>query len=85
MPLRELLFGASVATVVPTTFLVGTTWATSLHIVETVLRTRLLGTRTYRYTLECLYVRERNGREREAAQSFAIELDPVAAALLREI
>lgn len=41
MPLRELLFGASVATVVTTTFLVGTTLATSLHIVETVLRTRL--------------------------------------------
>ncbi|AYZ96062.1 hypothetical protein EGY28_13220 [Burkholderia dolosa] len=40
MPLREVLFGVSVATLVPTT-LVGTTLATSFHIVETVLGTRL--------------------------------------------
>ncbi|ARL88528.1 hypothetical protein BOC57_13825 [Burkholderia pseudomallei] len=41
MPLREVLFGVSVATLVPTT-LVGSTLATSFHIVETVLGTRLL-------------------------------------------
>ncbi|KGS26681.1 putative integrase, catalytic region [Burkholderia pseudomallei MSHR5569] len=40
MPLREVLFGVSVATLVPTT-LVGSTLATSFHIVETVLGTRL--------------------------------------------
>ncbi len=40
MSLREVLFGASVATLVPTT-LVGTTLATSFHFVETVLGTRL--------------------------------------------
>ncbi|MBA4233488.1 MAG: hypothetical protein C0465_23135 [Ralstonia sp.] len=41
MPLRERLFGASVARVVPTTNLVGITLATSSHTVETVLGTRL--------------------------------------------
>lgn len=40
MPLREVLFGASVANLVSTT-LVGTTLATSFHPVETVLGTRL--------------------------------------------
>ncbi|ARL01462.1 hypothetical protein BOC41_09600 [Burkholderia pseudomallei] len=46
MPLREVLFGVSVATLVPTT-LVGSTLATSFHIVETVLGTRLQATGTY--------------------------------------
>ena len=41
MPLRELLLGASVDTVVPTTFMVGPTLATILHNVETVPATRL--------------------------------------------
>ncbi|AOJ64651.1 hypothetical protein WJ32_18960 (plasmid) [Burkholderia ubonensis] len=45
MPLREVLFGASVANLVSTT-LVGTTLATSFHPVETVLGTRL---QPYRY------------------------------------
>ncbi|ONR60585.1 hypothetical protein A8E25_31385 [Burkholderia cenocepacia] len=40
MPLREVLFGVSVATLVPST-LVGTTLATPFHIVETVLGTGL--------------------------------------------
>jgi len=40
--LREVLFGASVDTVVPTTFMVGPTLATILHNVETVPTTRLL-------------------------------------------
>lgn len=44
MPLRELLFGASVDTVVPTTFMVGPTLATILHTVETALTTRLHST-----------------------------------------
>ncbi|NOK54795.1 hypothetical protein C7270_18175 [Burkholderia thailandensis] len=47
MPLREVLFGVSVATLVPTTLvpttLVGSTLATSFHIVETMLGTRLRG------------------------------------------
>jgi len=43
MPLREVLFGASVDTVVPTAFMVGPTLATILHNVETVPTTRLLG------------------------------------------
>jgi hypothetical protein len=41
MPLRELLFGASVDTVVPTTFMVGPTLATILHTVGPVPATRL--------------------------------------------